>query len=119
MDRVLSSADCLPGGTTKHKAFGHGSRWSLPELLANAFSFPHWSPQNSIIHGTNQDGFIQRAINASNAYASIIGAVKDAESAANEANRAAGEALTVRGLFPSSGHLSPDCGLGAPQNWVV
>lgn len=49
---------------------------------------------SSIIHGTNQNGFIQRAINASNAYASIIDAVKDAESAANEANRAATEALT-------------------------
>ncbi|XP_072852864.2 laminin subunit alpha-5 isoform X1 [Pogona vitticeps] len=48
---------------------------------------------SSIIHGTNQDGFIQRAINASNAYASIIEAVKSAESAANEAHRAASEAL--------------------------
>ncbi|XP_054836339.1 laminin subunit alpha-5 [Eublepharis macularius] len=49
---------------------------------------------SSIIHGTNQNGFIQRAINASNAYASIIEAVKDAENAANKASRAASDALT-------------------------
>ncbi|KAJ6665753.1 hypothetical protein lerEdw1_002123 [Lerista edwardsae] len=92
-----SSADCLFERTTERQAFGpvsHDSSWSLPELLANTFAFLHLSPPNSIIHGTNQDGFIQRAINASNAYASIIAAVKDAESAANEANRAASEALT-------------------------
>ncbi|XP_053101455.1 laminin subunit alpha-5 isoform X2 [Hemicordylus capensis] len=46
---------------------------------------------SSIIHGTNQDGFIQRAINASNAYASIIEAVKNAQKAANAA---ASEAVT-------------------------
>ncbi|XP_053250423.1 laminin subunit alpha-5 isoform X2 [Podarcis raffonei] len=48
---------------------------------------------SSIIHGTNQDGFIQRAVNASKAYASIIEAVGNAERAANEAYNAAGEAL--------------------------
>ncbi|KAM6455807.1 laminin subunit alpha-5 isoform 2-T2 [Liasis olivaceus] len=48
---------------------------------------------SSIIHGTNQDGFIQRAINASNAYASIIEAVKNAEEAANKASHASDEAL--------------------------
>ncbi|XP_044311344.1 laminin subunit alpha-5 isoform X3 [Varanus komodoensis] len=48
---------------------------------------------SSIIHGTNQDGFIQRAVNASNAYSSIIEAVRNAERAANEANRAADEAV--------------------------
>lgn len=63
------------------------------------------SSQNSIIHGTNQDGFIQRAINASNAYASIIEAVRSAERAANEAHRAASEALTVSDLFLRSDRL--------------
>ncbi|KAL7985640.1 hypothetical protein Chor_004210 [Crotalus horridus] len=48
---------------------------------------------SSIIHGTNQDGFIQRAINASNAYASIIEAVKNAEEAASKALHASDEAL--------------------------
>ncbi|XP_026718104.1 laminin subunit alpha-5 [Athene cunicularia] len=48
---------------------------------------------SSIIQGTNQDGFIQRAIDASNAYASIIEAVKKAERAAHDADEAAGEAL--------------------------
>lgn len=51
--------------------------------------------QHSIIQGTNQDGFIQRAIDASNAYASIIEAVKKAERAAHDANEAASEALMV------------------------
>ncbi|CAM4653046.1 unnamed protein product [Caretta caretta] len=49
---------------------------------------------SSSIQGANQDGFIQRAINASNAYASIIKAVKNAERAAKDADEAAGEALT-------------------------
>ncbi|PKU36259.1 laminin subunit alpha-5 [Limosa lapponica baueri] len=48
---------------------------------------------SSIIQGTNQDGFIQRAIDASNAYASIIEAVKKAERAAHDADEAASEAL--------------------------
>ncbi|XP_067324319.1 laminin subunit alpha-5 isoform X1 [Anolis sagrei] len=65
------------------KAEGHAKL--LNELAQNL---------SSIIHGTNQNGFIQRAINASNAYASIISAVTDAESAANEAKKAASEALT-------------------------
>uniref|UniRef100_A0A8C3IUZ4 Laminin subunit alpha-5 n=1 Tax=Chrysemys picta bellii TaxID=8478 RepID=A0A8C3IUZ4_CHRPI len=50
---------------------------------------------SSSIQGANQDGFIQRAINASNAYASIIEAVKNAERAAKDADEAAGEALTM------------------------
>lgn len=54
--------------------------------------------QHSIIQGTNQDGFIQRAIDASNAYASIIEAVKKAERAAHDADEAAGEALMVRAV---------------------
>ncbi|KAM9371956.1 LOW QUALITY PROTEIN: laminin subunit alpha-5 [Phaethornis superciliosus] len=48
---------------------------------------------SSIIQGTNQDGFIQRAIDASNAYASIIEAVKKAERAAHDADEAASQAL--------------------------
>ncbi|XP_059569197.1 laminin subunit alpha-5 isoform X3 [Alligator mississippiensis] len=48
---------------------------------------------SSIIRSTNQDGFIQRAIDASNAYASIIEAVKKAETAAADAADAASEAL--------------------------
>ncbi|XP_026553187.1 laminin subunit alpha-5 isoform X1 [Pseudonaja textilis] len=48
---------------------------------------------SSIIHGTNQDSFIQRAINASNAYASIIEAVRNAEEAASKAISASDEAL--------------------------
>ncbi|XP_029467612.1 laminin subunit alpha-5 isoform X2 [Rhinatrema bivittatum] len=49
---------------------------------------------SSIIRDTNQDGLIQRAINASNAYASIIDAVKNAEKAANGADQGAKAALT-------------------------
>uniref|UniRef100_A0A8C3RW26 Laminin subunit alpha-5 n=1 Tax=Chelydra serpentina TaxID=8475 RepID=A0A8C3RW26_CHESE len=61
---------------------------------------------SSSIQGANQDGFIQRAINASNAYASIIEAVKNAERAAKDANEAAGEALTVCS-FPSGPLQNP------------
>uniref|UniRef100_A0A8C3LL69 Laminin subunit alpha-5 n=1 Tax=Chrysolophus pictus TaxID=9089 RepID=A0A8C3LL69_CHRPC len=50
---------------------------------------------SSIIQGTNQDGFIQRAIDASNVYASIIEAVGKAERAAHDADEAAGKALMV------------------------
>lgn len=63
--------------------------------MADILPFTYLSSENSIIHGTNQDGFIQRAVNASNAYASIIEAVGNAERAANEAYNAAGEALMV------------------------
>ncbi|XP_078092838.1 laminin subunit alpha-5 isoform X1 [Mustelus asterias] len=45
------------------------------------------------IKDTNQGGFIQRAINASNAYAGIIEAVERAQVAAKEANDAAMKAL--------------------------
>lgn len=54
--------------------------------------------QHSIIQDTNQDGFIQRAVNASNAYASIIEAVRKAEQAAHNADKAASEALMVRAV---------------------
>ncbi|XP_067856467.1 laminin subunit alpha-5 isoform X2 [Heptranchias perlo] len=45
------------------------------------------------IEDTNQDGFIRRAVNASNAYAGIIEAVERARIAAKEANDAAVKAL--------------------------
>nr|XP_033819501.1 laminin subunit alpha-5 isoform X1 [Geotrypetes seraphini] len=48
---------------------------------------------SSIIRDTNQDGFIQKAINASNAYASIIDAIKNAEKAANGAKQGAKAAV--------------------------
>ncbi|MGH0140359.1 UNVERIFIED_CONTAM: hypothetical protein FKN15_048109 [Acipenser sinensis] len=48
---------------------------------------------SSVIQDTNQDGFIQRAINASNAYSSIIEAVRNAENAAKKADEAATNAL--------------------------
>ncbi|XP_073463613.1 laminin subunit alpha-5 isoform X3 [Aquarana catesbeiana] len=47
---------------------------------------------NNAIKDSNQDIFIQKAINASNAYSSIIEAMKQAEKAAKDASRAAGEA---------------------------
>uniref|UniRef100_A0A8K9X878 Laminin subunit alpha-5 n=1 Tax=Oncorhynchus mykiss TaxID=8022 RepID=A0A8K9X878_ONCMY len=40
---------------------------------------------SSVISNTNKDGFIQRAVNASRAYSDIIDAVRDAETAANQA----------------------------------
>uniref|UniRef100_A0A4W5RDF6 Laminin alpha domain-containing protein n=1 Tax=Hucho hucho TaxID=62062 RepID=A0A4W5RDF6_9TELE len=40
---------------------------------------------SSVISNTNKDGFIQRAVNASRAYADIIDAVRAAEIAANQA----------------------------------
>uniref|UniRef100_A0A8C3NPG6 Laminin subunit alpha 5 n=1 Tax=Cyanoderma ruficeps TaxID=181631 RepID=A0A8C3NPG6_9PASS len=50
---------------------------------------------SGIIQDTNQDGFIQRAVDASNAYASIIEAMRKAEQAAHDADEAASEALRV------------------------
>ncbi|KAL1020660.1 hypothetical protein UPYG_G00002990 [Umbra pygmaea] len=46
-----------------------------------------------IISNTNEDGFIQRAVNASRAYNNIIDAVREAEIAANKAHKAAMDAL--------------------------
>lgn len=53
---------------------------------------------SSAIKDSNQDIFIQKAINASNAYSSIIEAMKQAEKAAKDASMVAGEALKVKGL---------------------
>lgn len=51
---------------------------------------------HSIIRGVNQDRFIQRAIEAANAYSSILRAVQAAEGAAGEALQQAGRTWTVR-----------------------
>ncbi|XP_073731136.1 laminin subunit alpha-5 [Misgurnus anguillicaudatus] len=48
---------------------------------------------SSLISGSNQDGFIQRALNASRAYTNIIDSVQEAEVAAKKANESATEAL--------------------------
>lgn len=64
--------------------------------------------QHSIIQDTNQDGFIQRAVDASNAYASIIEAVRKAEQAAHDADEAASEALMVRAEEPCEDGQKPN-----------
>ncbi|XP_016088609.1 laminin subunit alpha-5-like [Sinocyclocheilus grahami] len=48
---------------------------------------------SSLISGSNRDGFIQRALNASGAYTDIINSVLEAETAAKKASEAATEAL--------------------------
>lgn len=50
----------------------------------------------SIIFGINQDRFIQRAVEASNAYSSILQAVQAAEGAANQALQQASHTWEVR-----------------------
>uniref|UniRef100_A0A8C4Z2D7 Laminin subunit alpha-5 n=1 Tax=Gadus morhua TaxID=8049 RepID=A0A8C4Z2D7_GADMO len=49
-----------------------------------------------LIAGTNEDGFIGRALNASRAYNDIIRSVAEAEDAANKAHQAAMDATAVR-----------------------
>lgn len=53
---------------------------STPILIDHNSPSPH-----SIIQGINQDRFIQRAVEASNAYSSILQAVEAAEGAAGQA----------------------------------
>lgn len=72
------------------------ARHCLPLVPCRASRLHPFALKCSIIRSTNQDGFIQRAIDASNAYASIIEAVKKAETAAADAADAASEALMVR-----------------------
>ncbi|XP_036179424.1 laminin subunit alpha-5 [Myotis myotis] len=63
---------------------------------------------SSIIRGVNQDRFIQRAIEAANAYSSILRAVQAAEGAAGQALQQAGHtwAMAVQqGLAPRAGEL--------------
>lgn len=92
VSRALSWSTCCDEEPEGVCLWGHGQEPSLSSLPGlDGFIFQH-----SIIQGTNQDGFIQRAIDASNAYASIIEAVKKAERAAHDADEAAGEALMVR-----------------------
>uniref|UniRef100_A0A8C9UHH5 Laminin subunit alpha 5 n=1 Tax=Serinus canaria TaxID=9135 RepID=A0A8C9UHH5_SERCA len=64
---------------------------------------------SGIIQDTNQDGFIQRAVNASNAYASIIEAVRKAEQAARDADKAASEALMVSAVGSPAKNNSSLC----------
>ncbi|KAJ8408959.1 hypothetical protein AAFF_G00239800 [Aldrovandia affinis] len=53
---------------------------------------------SSVIAGTNQNNFIQRAVNASRAYNDIIDAIRAAEAAARESSQVAMDALqTVEG----------------------
>ncbi|XP_076132765.1 laminin subunit alpha-5 isoform X1 [Alosa pseudoharengus] len=49
----------------------------------------------SVIEGTNQNGFIQRALNASRAYTNIINSINEADAAAKQANKAAMDALEI------------------------
>ncbi len=52
----------------------------------------------SLISGSNKDGFVQRALNASRAYTDIINSVLEAETAAKKANESATEALEVQSM---------------------
>lgn len=80
-----------------------------------------WTPYltPSIIRGVNQDRFIQRAMEAANAYGSILRAVQAAEGAADQALQQAGQTWTVRPSPPLSPRppkepLPP----AAPAGWV-
>lgn len=112
MGKPVVSACCCENPTYRGSPSGEPRRvmcvacaWIWPLVLCWASgSEPYlFVFKCSSIQGANQDGFIQRAINASNAYASIIKAVKNAERAAKDADEAAGEALTVCN-FPSGPH---------------
>ncbi|MXQ85102.1 hypothetical protein E5288_WYG004112 [Bos mutus] len=73
--------------------------WQLDQLALNL---------SSIIQGVNQDRFIQRAIEAANAYSSILQAVQAAEGAADQAWQQANHtwAMVVqRGLAPRAREL--------------
>lgn len=50
----------------------------------------------SLISGSNQDSFIQRALNASRAYTNIIKSILESETAAKKANETSTEALEVQ-----------------------
>ncbi|XP_053562862.1 laminin subunit alpha-5 isoform X2 [Bombina bombina] len=82
MDKVKKFSPASSKIPIVEKAEAHAKL--LGQLAKNLFT---------AIGESNQDIFIQKAINASNAYASIIDAVKQAEKAAKEANRAAGDTL--------------------------
>lgn len=59
-------------------------------------------PAHSIVRGVNQDHFIQRAIEAANAYSSILQAVQAAEGAAGQARQQANDTWAVSPCPPSS-----------------
>lgn len=67
---------------------------------------------HSIIRGVNQDRFIQRAIEAANAYSSILQAVQAAEGAARQARQQASHTWAVRPCPspqpPKETHSLPD-----------
>ncbi|XP_036862294.2 laminin subunit alpha-5 isoform X1 [Manis javanica] len=73
--------------------------WQLDQLALNL---------SSIIHGVNQDRFIQRAIEAASAYSSILRAVQAAEGAAGQALQQASHTWAVvvqQGLVPRAQEL--------------
>lgn len=61
---------------------------------------------NSVISNTNQDSFIQRALNASHAYTNIIESIRQAETLAGEANM---ETLEVMLSYIKPGVLYVSC----------
>lgn len=73
-----------------------------PACWAGAVQAPVTQPgalpclAHSIIRGVNQDRFIQRAVEAANAYSSILRAVQAAEGAAGQALQQASHAWAVR-----------------------
>ncbi|XP_059754515.1 laminin subunit alpha-5 isoform X2 [Balaenoptera ricei] len=76
--------------------------WQLDQLALNL---------SSIIQGVNQDRFIQRAVEAANAYSSILQAVRAAEGAAGQAQQQASRTWAVvvqRGLAPRARELLAD-----------
>ncbi|XP_023375663.1 laminin subunit alpha-5, partial [Pteropus vampyrus] len=81
--------------------------WRLDQLAHNL---------SSIIRGVNQDRFIQRAIEAANAYSSILRAVQAAEGAAGQALQQASHAwatVVQQGLGPRARELRANSsGLG-------
>lgn len=65
--------------------------------LAHSTTYPMiLFPSRSIILGINQDRFIQRAVEASNAYSGILQAVQAAEDAAGQALGQASRTWEVR-----------------------
>uniref|UniRef100_A0A8C7JXD6 Laminin subunit alpha-5 n=1 Tax=Oncorhynchus kisutch TaxID=8019 RepID=A0A8C7JXD6_ONCKI len=76
-----------------------GARMPLAEKVQ---TFAPTLIDGGVISNTNKDGFIQRAVNASRAYSDIIDAVRDAETAANQAAVDALETIVVNKSRSSS-----------------
>lgn len=112
-------ASALPGGRAAQA--GGPSSWDGGRPCAGLrLSGPHLhrlgrsrSP-HSIIRGVNQDRFIQRAIEAADAYSSILRAVQAAEGAAGQALQQAGHTWTVSPALPSVPEPCPPAAVG----WV-